>query len=172
MKHYHAMDVFVRQRIRNGHLFLLYVAIFFAILMSSALALVYGNIFYLQLGVNVYLPFYVATYVTLLLWMRIQLKRLPSMVDAVVLRRLLKIQMLLCAVLAMIAFPLHLTIIEGYAERGSDIPYRILLTELIGYIFLLICSLIQILSLWKSEKWPTSIRDDEDMEHGVQELTS
>lgn len=172
MKHYHAMDVFVRQRIRNGHLFLLYAAVFFAILMSSALALVYGNIFYLQLGVNVYLPFYVATYVTLLLWMRIELKRLPSMVDAVVLRRLFKIQMFLCTVLAMIAFPLHLTILEGYAERGTDIPYRILLTEGIGYLVLLGASAVQMTSLWKNERWPTSIRDEENMEHEVQELTS
>lgn len=161
MKYYHATDRFFRKRIREGSLGLLFVGVFLVLWIFIMVCMMYANILHLSFGINILFPLYCSTYATMLLVMRLHFKRLSSIVDAVVLRRILRVDIILCAVLACLSIPLHLSILQGYESHDAEIPMHILLIELSSYAFLFGLSLGQCILIWKSDRWPTT----EDVEN-------
>ncbi len=156
MKYYYALDRYLRKQFRERTIVLFYVGFFLITLAILGTAFIYLNILQPQLGVNVVLPIYLTTYLTLLVQRRIAYTYVPGVVDATVLRRQFRTDATLLGLMAVLGIPLHLYIVQGYALYGTDVPSHILAIEVVSYQFLLAVSAGQIVSVLRSNKWPRS----------------
>lgn len=161
MKQYHAIDRFVRKLIREGQLLFLYIGFFIGTWIVLCVGMIYANILHLSFAVNFLFPLYCAFYATALLLLRIHFKQLSSILDAVVLRRVLRVNVTICMLCASLFIPLHISILRGYALHAVEIPVHIMIIEFVSYAVLLALSLAQCILIWKNDRWPVG----EDVEN-------
>lgn len=153
MKYYHAADRYLRKQFRERTIILFYITAFLTLLVVLGTSFIYLNIMSPQLPVNLGLPIYYAVFAMLLLMRGIAFRYLPSLVDAAVLRRRLRIDIAWITMFVLIGAALHLSIVEAYAAAGDDIPFPVLAAEGVASLLLLIGSAVHLTSMFFSRRW-------------------
>lgn len=166
MKYYHEFDRYLRKQFRERTIALFYAMVFLTLLAVLGTGFIYLNIMTLQLGVNVGLPIYYTVYITLLLVRGVAFRYLPGLVDAAVLRRHLRFDVVAFGSLLLIGVALHVYIVESYAAAGVDEPPQVLAVECVAALILAIGTAVHLASIYFSGKWTRTEIELAPMEAG------